>query len=140
MSDTLFLALVGVFVTNFLAIRFVSVAGRRRVPIAVNCPIDRALILLLVLIVVGLSLRSRLSNCKVFLYLHRSLPSARIQGSQISWSFALDACYSLFSARLDHPTILLLSFVIDPPWTTLFPRVCAHLFSSLKSSTLPQQL
>ena len=61
MSDILFLALVAVFVAKFLAIRFGRVAGKRRVPIAVNCPIDPALILPLVLIVVALTLQISLT-------------------------------------------------------------------------------
>ena len=57
MSDTLFPALVAVFVARFLGIGFGRVAVKLRVPIAVNCLIDPALILSLVLIVVNLTLQ-----------------------------------------------------------------------------------
>ena len=49
---TLFLALTSVSVARFLAIRVGRVAVKRRVPIVVNCLIDLALILPLVLIAV----------------------------------------------------------------------------------------
>ena len=57
MSNTLFPALVAVFVARFLVIRFGRVAVKRRVPIVVNCLINPALILPLVLIVVNLTLQ-----------------------------------------------------------------------------------
>ena len=49
MSDILFSVLVTVFVARFLAIRFGSVAVKRRVPIVVNRPIKPTLILSIVL-------------------------------------------------------------------------------------------
>ena len=57
MLDTLFPALAAVFVARFLAIRFGRVAVKRSVPVVVNCPIDPALILHFVLIVVNLTLQ-----------------------------------------------------------------------------------
>ena len=56
-SNTLFLALAAVFVASFLAIRFRRVAVKQRVPIVVNCLIDLALMLPLVLIVKNLTLQ-----------------------------------------------------------------------------------
>ena len=57
MSDTLFPTLVAVFVPRFLAIQFGLVAVKRNVPIVINCLIDSALILPLVLTVVELTLQ-----------------------------------------------------------------------------------
>ena len=57
MSDILFLAFVAVFFARFLVIRFGYVAVKQRVPIAINCLIDPALIISLVFIVVNLTIQ-----------------------------------------------------------------------------------
>ena len=67
MSDILFPALVAVFVTRFLAIRFGHVAVKRRVPIVINCLIDPTLILPLVLIGMDITLQITLI-CPFYLF------------------------------------------------------------------------
>ena len=87
MSDSLFLTLVDVLVAKFLAILFGRVAVKRRVPTAVNCLINPALILPLVLIVVDLPYRDSLSYEDILdRGIGSSQPSRRVQFSSSVFS------------------------------------------------------
>ena len=93
-----------------------------------------------------LSLRRRLTNCKVFLRL-RHLPDSPLSlfrdgavDVATFWPFARDARELLASTGLPDPTILPFSFDTVPPWIVPSPPICTYLSSLPKSSTLPVQL
>ena len=89
-----------------------------------------------------LSLRRRLTNCKVFLRL-RHLPDSLLSlfregavDAATFWPFVHDARELLASTGLDAPTIFPLSYDTVPPWIAPTPPICTYLSSLPKSSTL----